>query len=97
MHSRGDLALQPRRFSIPATRQRPDYHSVTRIEIGDHGAGGVPEKAGDMVAVDRIADGFADHEPHPGSVNAIGFVPCMNDQIALSNPNSLLDGGAKLG
>ena len=50
-----------------------------------------------MVAVYRIADGFADHEPHPGSVNDIGFVPCMNDQIALSNPNSLLDGGAKLG
>lgn len=50
-----------------------------------------------MVAVDRIADGFADHEPHPGPVNDIGFVSGMNDQIGLSNPDSLLDGSAKLG
>ena len=49
-----------------------------------------------MVAVYRIADGFADHEPHPGSVSAIGLMSGMNDQIGLNNPNSLLDGGIKL-
>ena len=54
------------------------------------------EPAGDAVAVDGIADRLTDDETDPWAVGNAGFVSCVNDEVGLSNPNALLDGGAEL-
>ena len=81
---------------MPAAGQRPDHHEVRGFQIGEHPADGMPQAAGDAVAVNGIADRPGHDKTHARSVGEAGFVAGMNDEVGFDNPDSLLNGGAEL-
>ena len=91
-----DFPVQSRRRSISAAGQRPDHHTVSGFQIGEHPSDSVPQAACHAVAVNSIADRPGHDETHARSIGPAGFMSSMNDEVGFDHPDSLLDGGAEL-
>lgn len=47
-----------------------------------------------LMALNRTADGFGDHESDPGAVRMSGITASVDDEVRLRSSHTLFDGGS---
>src|SRR5690349_20161622 len=90
-----ELALQLRRYGVPAARQRPDHYPVRGLESGQHGTGGMSETTRHPVAFYSVTDGFGDHQTDAGSAGIQLIAQHVNHHVGLDCAHATADGGTE--